>query len=44
MDFKGFVQSFKIHTAPIPFTEKLRNGLIGGTDEECGKSPEVRGA
>jgi CBS domain-containing membrane protein len=30
MDFKGFIQSFKIHTAPVPFTEKLRNGLIGG--------------
>ncbi|RFC35053.1 MAG: HPP family protein [Candidatus Nitrotoga sp. SPKER] len=30
MDFKEFILSFKTHTAPIPFTEKLRNGLIGG--------------
>jgi CBS domain-containing membrane protein len=31
MDFKEFVLSFKTHTAPIPFAEKLRNGLIAGT-------------
>lgn len=30
MDFKEFILSFKTHTAPIPFTEKLRNCLIGG--------------
>jgi CBS domain-containing membrane protein len=30
MDFKEFILSFKTHTAPIPFTEKIRNGLIGG--------------
>jgi CBS domain-containing membrane protein len=30
MDFKEFILSFKTHTAPIPFTEKLRNGLLGG--------------
>ncbi|WP_173053374.1 hypothetical protein [Candidatus Nitrotoga sp. AM1P] len=30
MDFKGFIQSFKIHTVPIPFTEKLRSSLLGG--------------
>jgi CBS domain-containing membrane protein len=30
MDFKEFILSFKVHTAPISFTEKIRNGLIGG--------------
>ena len=30
MNFKEFILSFKTHTAPIPFTEKLRNGLLGG--------------
>ena len=30
MDFKGLILSFKIHVAPVPFTEKIRNGLIGG--------------
>lgn len=30
MDFKEFILSFKIHTAPISFIEKVRNGLIGG--------------
>lgn len=30
MNFKEFILSFRVHTAPIPFTEKIRNGLIGG--------------
>ena len=30
MNFKEFILSFKTHTAPIPLTEKIRNGLIGG--------------
>ena len=30
MNFKELILSFKTHTAPIPFTEKIRNGLIGG--------------
>lgn len=30
MDFKEFILSFKTHTAPIPFTEKLRSSLLGG--------------
>lgn len=30
MDFKEFILSFKTHTAPISFTEKIRNGLIAG--------------
>ncbi len=30
MNFKEFILSFKTHTAPIPVTEKIRNGLIAG--------------
>ena len=31
MNFKEFILSFRVHTAPIPFIEKIRNGLLGGT-------------
>ncbi|BBJ24413.1 HPP family protein [Candidatus Nitrotoga sp. AM1P] len=30
MNFKEFILSFKAHTAPVPFTEKIRSGLAAG--------------
>lgn len=30
MNFKEYILSFRVHTAPVPFTEKICNGLICG--------------